>query len=164
MAVDLVDLLPAVKGEMNAMGETPTITDDDAESVVTALASAFWTAKAVAGWFPSHRVTVDGDQIVNVAEDGEDLTREEQQIVVLFAVLASWQAKLIGLPTGRRAKAGPNEVEVTRSATLLRGLIASRENRLNDLIEQVRLQGRDSCVGFLDLGALGAAQRDTFVR
>ena len=164
MAVDLEDLLPAVQGEMNVMGEAPTITDDDVESVVSALASAFWTAKAVGGWFPHHRVTVDGDAIVNVQDGSEDLSREEQQIVVLFAVLASWQAKLLHLPTGRRAKAGPNEVEITRSATLLKSLIDSREARLKDLIEQVRREGRDSCVGFFDLGALGAACRDTFVR
>lgn len=163
MSVPLADLVPAVKAAMNPLGQPPVVTDADDDQIIAALGAAFWTAK-VTGWFPSHRLNVGFTEIVNVTDGGEDLPREEQQIIVLFTVLTSWRAQMVNQPTSRKAKAGPAEVERTYSATVLRAMIEGLEAQIADLTDQMRSGGRGTEVGVLDMAAIGAACHDTWVR
>lgn len=163
MAVQLSTLVPAVKAQMNPLGQPEVVTDADEDRVIAGLGSAFWTAK-LSGWFTNHRLNSDFTEIVNVSSGGDDLPREEQQIVVLFTVLTSWRAQMVNNPTSRRAKAGPVETERTQSATVLRAMIDGLEAQIADLTEQMRMAGRGTSVGVYDLAALGAACRDTWIR
>lgn len=115
MAVDLADLVEVLKVEVNPPGENlfPTCTDDE---WVVRLSSAFWNAR------------IDGFLSGYVEEDGEvfptsgdvDMPRDLQQVIVFLAALNALSGRLRELQTMFRAKAGPAEFEVQRSANVLK--------------------------------------------
>lgn len=129
MSVDLQDLVPSLKREANPPGTDlyPAVTDDQWLGYLT---DAFWEARLngmLAGF------TEDGG-LVTPLSGTVDMTRDLQQLVVLFAgyriVLTSFQ----NINSLYRAKAGPVEYEVQKSAQTLKGLLDAFKARLDFLL------------------------------
>lgn len=143
MSVPLVDLVPSIRVALNVPGSTTGLfVFDDEGEWVDALANGFWYAK-LRGCFAKYRVT-DAKEIVYVPDVDDitnDLSREEQQVIVLFAALSAIEAQMLSLYTLQRSKAGPVETEKQRSATLLKALLDEKRKELaevrDDLASQV---------------------------
>jgi len=147
MAVELVELIPYLKASVNPPGQE-FIVATDAEWL-TAAANAFWWAR-LRGFFPEYRIDVDGELIVAIDDADEDMSRDLQQIIILAAALNAIEAKLLAMPTGVRAKAGPVESEVTRSASLLIELLKGKRKELADIKVEIIASGNATCVGVID--------------
>ena len=147
MAVELVDLVPFIKASVNPPGQE-FIVATDAEWL-TAAANAFWWAR-LRGFFPEYRIDIDGELIINTDDDTVDMPREIQQIIVLTAGLNAIEAKLFSMPTGNRAKAGPVESEVTRSASVLVELLRGKRKELADIKTQIIDTANATSVGVID--------------
>ena len=144
------DLIPYALSAVNGPGGSLVSDDDDDWAV--AIANAFWTAR-LRGFFKSWRVDADNIEIVPVDPGSvEEFDREAGQVIVLFAAMNVLEAKLAGLATKQRAKAGPVESETQRSATLLTELLKARRRELDEIASE--LSGRGSAlVAFCDMVA-----------
>lgn len=131
MAVELAGLVGAVQAASSPPGENlyPNAT---ADHWVMVLSNAFWEA-FLEGWFAGYRVTEDAQIVATTAS--EDLPRDQQQVIVLFAALSAVRAKLLGLPTARRYKAGPVEAETDFAPSVLVALLKSLEDQLKRVVE-----------------------------
>ena len=123
MAVDLEDLVDYLDGRLNGVNTTGVMFPVDTTRFVLALRTAFWAAKQ-AGYFSSEYREAEGE-IVNV-DDGDDLTDDDQQVIVMYAALTAVQAKLLSLPTRTHAAAaGGFEADTERSAKVLTDILAA---------------------------------------
>jgi hypothetical protein len=146
MAVDLADLVDPLRASLSAPGEDlfPGAREED---WTLRLTNAFWEAR-LGGFFEGYK-EVDG-VITPIATAGEDLSREQQQLIVRWAKLDALRAKVLALPTGVRAKAGPVESETQRSAQVLVQLLkdtAAELAQVRDTLLSTRNYGRAT---FLD--------------
>lgn len=136
MAVDLSTLIEPLKGKANPPGANlyPNSTDDQ---WLARLTDAFWSARLggmLAGFEENVATrggpTIYGEGIVTPLRaeenyddpDGwspKDMSRELQQLVVLWACWNVTLAKMQEVKTTLRTKAGPVEYEAQRSAQLL---------------------------------------------
>lgn len=142
MAVALADLIEPLKVALNPPGRD--LFDATNTEWVLRLANAFWSAH-LEGHYSQYRIN-DNDEIVNLDEGGDDISRDMQQIVVLRATIDAIDARLTNLPHGRRSKAGPVETEVTMLASVLVELLRAKRKELLDLRDRL-VDGTTESVG-----------------
>lgn len=123
MAVDLEDLVPALRVEM---GTTTGTTAD----LVQRLSNAFWEAR-LNGLFKNYS---EEDGLVVPISGTDDLGREYQQLVVLYAAYSSMLSDFRNAQAQFSAKAGPVEYSTTRSVTVMRDLLAAMKLRLSEIV------------------------------
>ena len=132
MAVLIDNLIESLKNEVNPPGTDlyPSVTDPQWRS---RLLDAFWEAKLNKA-FPNYTIDGTGMNIVPVSGT-TDMPREQQQLIVLYAgfrvVLTAYQ----NINSQFRAKAGPVEYEVQKSAQMLKGLLDALRERIKKAIE-----------------------------
>lgn len=140
MAIDLEDLVPALKREITPLdqqlaGADPFLTVTD-ETMLGYLSDAFWEGRL-------NRMFI-GFDIVNdtiVPISGTtDMTRDWQQAVVLWAGYRLVLNDLRNVQSAFKAKAGPVEYETQRSATVLKGVLDVIVSRMNRLIYNLGAQ------------------------
>lgn len=150
MAVALDLLLDSLKASLNVPGEASPMfnIDDNEDEWITALANGFWQARA-RGFYTAYRINAAGDSIVNVA-GGDDMAREDQQVIVIQTALMAIDNKLLTLFTKTRDKAGPTETERERSSTLLKQLMLDRRTELEDIRKAVVLSGGATTARVID--------------
>lgn len=119
MAVDIGDLIDAIQAEVNPPGENlfPNATDDD---WFNSLVSGFWGAR-MDGLLSNYTINAQ-DQIVPIAGT-TDISRDLQQIIVLYASMTIIVNQLRAMNTTFRAVAGPVQFETQKSAQVLRGIL-----------------------------------------
>jgi len=125
MAVDLTDLVASLQRAVSPPDEDlyPLVTD---QQWIGYLADAFWSARIEAGLFEGYFIN-ETDEIEAVGST--DLSREYQQIIVLYAALNIITQSIRNTNTMFRAKAGPAEFETQNSATALRDVLAELQSR-----------------------------------
>lgn len=130
MAVDIQTLVESLKNEVSPPGTDlyPGVSDPQ---WVSRLMDAFWEAK-LGRAFPNF--TLSGQNITPISGT-DDLPREQQQLIVLYAgfrvVLTAFQ----NINSMFRAKAGPVEYETQKSAQTLKGLLDALRARMTQAIE-----------------------------
>ena len=129
-SIDLTELIPDLELELNAPGVDgfPTVSDVE---WVNRLRNGFWTAvldDLIVGY-----KEVDGS-IAPVSSAYPTFPRDQQQLIIMYAVITVIRQQLMDMNTTFRAKAGPVEYEVQKSAVLLKGLLDEFAARRNNLI------------------------------
>jgi hypothetical protein len=177
MAVDLGNLVDSLKREVNPPGsETfPNATDDD---FIGNLTDAFWELRlfgmlegfeenaAARGGPPSFVdaiVTPVGvyegyDQMATPLPGvpdpgyapGVDLSRDLQQLIVLWAGYKIILTRFATLQSVFRAKAGPVEYEVQQAATVLKSLLDTLKGRIDAIMANLSSWGGGTDVTMLD--------------
>lgn len=147
MAVDLGDLIESLQREVSPPGEDlfPNATDDD---WFGNLQDAFWEAR-LDGLLEGF---TESDGSVVPTSGTTDLSRDMQQIVVLYAGVRIVRNHLRSLNTVFRSKAGPVEFETQKSAQLLKGLLDELRSRRNLVLTRLS-----------DLGAVNSYYIDAIV-
>lgn len=136
-AIDLNELVPFLIAQVSPPGQ-PLYTGVSEDDWLTYLLNGFYSAKLeglLKGW------DADEEGLVRPEDRGSStLSREQQQIAVVFAAIDIVRNELRQLKTTFRAKAGPVEYETQQHATVLRGILdqltAQKEvilERLSDL-------------------------------
>lgn len=156
MAVDLIDLVEPLRREVNPPGSDlfPDSTEDD---WLGSLTDAFWELRLhalLAGFeenaaarggpteFGQGKVTPVGVDATYDDPNGfsptQDLGRELQQLIVLWAGYKVTLARLGALNTVFRAKAGPVEYETQQAASVLKGLLDTLKARIDFILNDLR--------------------------
>lgn len=125
MAVDLADLLPDFKAEISPLGTDP-YADVSNNALVARLRNAFWEAR-LQGAFPNYR---EADGEIRPISGNEDMPREQQQLIILYAGLNVALASFQNMTASFRAQAGPVEYETAKSANLSRDVLAALREKL----------------------------------
>lgn len=128
MAIDLSDLLDAVKRECSPPGSDLFPDAVDAEWLGQLLDS-FWEAKLF-GFFASFTADEDGLVSPNTTGD-DDMPRSDQALIILFAGARVIRNELKNTPTLFRAQAGPVEFETQNSAMLLRDILKDIRSKVD---------------------------------
>lgn len=133
MAVDLADLVESLKREVSPPGTDlyPGVSED---TWVGHLADAFWEAR-LSGMLSGYE---EADGLVTPLDaTADDMTRDLQQLLVLFAglriVLTSYQ----NVNSSFRAKAGPVEFETQKAASVLKGVLDAIRERIQRAIDKL---------------------------
>lgn len=132
MSVDLADLVPNIKLEVNPPGTDlfPNASDDE---WADRLANAFWNAR-IDGMLPGY---VEQDGLVTPITGSVDMPRDLQQVIVFMAAYATLYLQLLGTKTGFRVVAGAVEYETNQSAQVLRDLAMSLKERYEILLRRL---------------------------
>ncbi len=118
MAVDLSDLIESLQREVSQPGaETTTFPDANDDVYLGHLSDGFW--EAVLDGVISGYTEADGI-VTPLDEDDDDLSRELQQLVVIYAGMRINKNQLTAMDTLFRAKAGPVEYETQKAASVLK--------------------------------------------
>lgn len=166
MTVDLIDLVEPLKREVNPPGTDlfPDATDDEWGG---ALSDAFWEVRlygflpsweenvaARGGWATFTEGIVTPIGVVDDTYDDptgfsteQDLPRELQQLVVLWAAYKIVLNRMASLNTVFRTKAGPVEYETQQAATVLKAVLDALKARI-DLVLETLPQAADSAMVF----------------
>lgn len=138
MAIDLFDLVDPLKREVATAGEFtqffPNTSDDD---LLGMLQDAFWEARldGLLEGFNENEGTVAPEGGSTAAED--QLTRDYQQLIVLYAGYRMVRNYLLNLKTGFRTQAGPVEYETSQFAAVLRDVLAALKDKRNLILERL---------------------------
>lgn len=126
MAVDLFDLVEPLRREVSPPGEDlfPNADDDD---FLGNLQDAFWDAR-LDGLLEGF---TESDGSVVPTSGSTDLSRDLQQLIVLYAGLRIVRNHLRSMNTVFRSQAGPVEFETQKSAQLLKALLDELRTRRN---------------------------------
>jgi hypothetical protein len=135
MAVDLGDLVETLRREVSQPGaEETTFPDANDDTFFGHLQDAFWEAR-LDGMLEGF---VEADGLVSPTNpSADDLTRDLQQLVVLYAGIRIFRNQLVALNTTFRAKAGPVEYETQKSAQVLVAHLKELQNRRNLVLERL---------------------------
>lgn len=154
MSVAIDTLVESLKNEVNPPGSDlyPTVTDDQWAS---RLKDAFWEAKLNKA-FTAY--TLDGDDIVPYT-GSTDMPRDQQQLIVLYAGFRVALSAFQNINSGFRAKAGPVEYEVQKSAQTLKALL----DTLRERIKQAIADGTGTSTGTMALVLDGLATRSSAI-
>lgn len=130
MSVDLADLIPNLKAEINVPGGDlyPTVTDD---SWLIRLSNAYWEGR-IYGLYAGYQ---EFDGIVNPVSGTTDFPREMQQLVILYAGFKVTLNAIQGFNTTFKAKAGSVEFETQKSATALKGILDTLKSNIDLALE-----------------------------
>jgi hypothetical protein len=127
---DLKLLTPSLQREVAVPGTFdtffPSTTSLDLQG---AIQDAFWTA-ILDGWFPG--VTIDANGLST-----PDMSRDGQQLVVIYAAKTMIENLLTSQATTTRYKAGSVEFESQQSASVLKARLDGLAARVKDLITRV---------------------------
>lgn len=137
MAVDLSDLVEALKREVSPPGDD-LFPDAGDEEYLGHLMDAFWETMLdglISGY------TVDDDGMLTPVSGTTDLSRELQQIIVFYAGVRIVRNHLRNMNTVQRSKAGPVEFEIEKSANTLRDLLKELKDRRNLLLNRLSDMG-----------------------
>jgi len=134
MSVDLADLIPSVQRETSPPG-TDLFPDADESEWLGQLTDSFWEAKLF-GFFDGFTSSEDG-VVTPIDVDDDDLDREWQQLIVLFAGIRAVRMKLMNTNTNFRAKAGPVEFETSNSANLLKEILQQLNEKVQLILDNL---------------------------
>lgn len=167
MAVDLQNLVDALKGEVNPPGTDlfPDATDDN---FLMNLTNAFWEVRLygfLAG-FEENAAARGGPSVftegiitpIGVAADYDDPTghattdlgRDLQQLVILWAGWKVVLARMGTINSAFRAKAGPVEFEVEQAASVLKTILDTLRSRIDFVLTHLSIYGVNSSVAVFD--------------
>jgi len=129
MATPISDLRVILRREINVPGfeQLPDITNTELDGYIS---DAFWEARLM-GMLDTY--SSDGTNIFATSDNG-DLPEMYQQLVSIVAGIRMIRLKLFNLAINIRAQAGPTEFEQQASATTLRAIFKSMEDRLKALL------------------------------
>ena len=133
MPVDLNDLIDSLRREVNPPGGDafPNAFDDD---YLGYLRDAFWEAR-LDGMLELYE---EDEGLVSPYDvDDVEITRDLQQLVVLYAGIRMTRTQLTNLDTLFRTKAGPVEYETQKSAQLLKAILDELKSRRNLILERL---------------------------
>ena len=138
--VDLADLIEFLQREVNAPGisQLPNAVDDD---YLGNLRDGFWEAVldgVISGYDEDEGI------VSPVDTEGDDLTRELQQLVVFYAGYRIVRNQLRDMKTVFRTKAGPVEYEVQQAATVLKAILDDLTYKRNYLLGRLSDSGQTS--------------------
>ncbi len=139
MAVDLTDLVDSLQRSVSPPDEDlyASVTN---QQWVGYLADAFWSARVEAGLFSGYFIN-ENDEIEPESPTADDLPRDEQQIIVLYATLNIITQSIRNTNTLFRAKAGPAEFETQNSATALKDVLAELQRRRDMILTRLSDMG-----------------------
>ena len=136
-SVDLADLVPDLVTELNVPGVDAYSTVSEQEWI-DRLRNAFWYS-VLDGLIIGYE---DEDGIVKpTASSGSALSRELQQIVIMYAAINVVRNKLLELKTVFRAKAGSTEYETQQAASVLTALLAEFSERRKYILNRIGDKG-----------------------
>jgi len=132
MAVDLSDLVDLLRSEVDVPGTDsfPLAVEDD---WINQLSSGFW--ETVLDGITTGYTELEG--IVTPITGTTDLSRELQQLVIMYAGVRVIRNKIMNLNSVFKAKAGPVEFQVEHSATVLRGVLDELVRRRNLILRRL---------------------------
>ena len=155
MAVDLVDLVDPLRREVTAPG-ADTFADATDDDWLGSLTDAFWEVRLygmLSGFeenaasrggpttFTEGIVTptgvVEGYDAPSGYAPGEDLGRELQQLIVLWAGYKVVLARFGAINSVFRAKAGPVEYETQQAASVLKALLDTLRARIDEVVDNL---------------------------
>jgi hypothetical protein len=136
MAVDLGDLVESLQREVNPPGTNffPNASDDD---WLGHLRDAFWEAR-LHGLLTGY--TEDEGEVTPISGD-TDLSRDLQQLIVLYAGFRITLTQFQNINSGFRAKAGPVEFEQNKSAQTLKGVLDAIKARISLVLDNLSEYG-----------------------
>lgn len=135
MATPVLELRDMLNREINVPGfeQLPDITTTQLDSYIM---DGFWECRLL-GMLDSYTVT-DGTELatpigdnIQAASDGGDLPEQYQMLVIILAGVRMVRLKVLNLAVNFKAEAGPVSFEQQASATTLRAVLASLEDRLD---------------------------------
>lgn len=132
------ELVPALKRELAVPGtfeDVFPLTED--VDLTMSLADGFAEAQLY-GFFPTLALEDLGDDW----ETSQDLSASGAALVVIFTSMRIIRASLRSLLTSERYKAGPAEMEIQRSANLLRDELKFLKERLDGLVSNAKAAAR----------------------
>jgi|SRR5262245_29506807 len=140
MAVDLSDLVPSLKREVSVPGASRSIYPTATTTEWTAwLSDAFWEVR-MDGMLGEY---TEADGIVTPINPSDpDLSRDWQQVIVLYAGIRITRNELLTLDTVFRSKAGPVEYETGKSAQLLQAILQELQGRRDQVLETLSGAGQ----------------------
>lgn len=145
------DLVPALKRELAVPGTFadafPLTQDSD---LIASLADGFAEAQLY-GFFPDMTLVDLGDDW----ETSQPLSGSGAALVVIFTSMRIIRANLRSLLTSERYKAGPAEMEMQRSANLLRDELKFLRDRLDSLVANAEAAARPPVAVFDNYFARG---------
>lgn len=144
MAVDLEELVPELQIEVNPPGQD-NFPDATGDEWLNNLRNAFWEARLYGFWSGFS----EADGLISEDANGDDLGRDQQQLIVLFAAARIIRNVLQNTNTMFRAQAGPVEFETQNSAQLLRDILKDIRSRV-DLALAALGTLNDSTVTYID--------------
>jgi len=133
-SVDLEELIPDVLVELNIPGGD-TYATVSSDEWVSRLRNGFWNAHLdglMSGW-------TEADGFISKLGDpnADAMTRDQQQIVIIYTVMNAIKNNLLNLNTAERYKAGAVSYEIERSAQVYRALLEDMSNRLERILERL---------------------------
>ena len=165
MAVDLFELVEPLRREVNPPGSDlfPDSTDDN---WVGSLTDAFWEIRlhSLLDGFEENAASRGGPAAfseaivtpIGVADDtyddpdgydpDSDLSRELQQLIVLWAGWKIMLARMSSLNSLNRAKAGPVEYETQQAASVLKTLLDQFKARIDFILDALANSGSSTVV------------------
>lgn len=158
MAVNLLDLVEPLRRDVNPPGSDlfPDATDDN---WLGSLTDAFWevrlfgfldgydenaAARGGPAAFGEGIVTPTGVTATYDDPSGystEDLSRDLQQLIVLWAAYKVMLSRLASLNTTFRAKAGPVEYETQNAASVLKTILDQLKGRIDFVLANLSTYG-----------------------
>lgn len=134
--LDLTDLIPDLEYNLNAPGEDQFANVSD-EEWTSRLRDGFWNA-----WndgLLQEYTEVDG--VVSPRSGSTMISRDQQQIILLYTSINVISQQMFRMNTTFRAKAGPVEYETQQSAQLLKALLDDLTQRRIYLLERLAETG-----------------------
>ncbi len=135
-SLDLTDLIPDLQYNLNSPGED-AFANVSEEEWTSRLRDGFWNA-----WndgLIQDYIEVDG--VVSPRSGTATISRDQQQIILLYTSIAVLFQQMLRLNTTFRAKAGPVEYETQQSAQLLKALLDDLSQRRIYLLERLAETG-----------------------
>lgn len=144
MATPVTDLIPMLNREINPTG-AELFSTMSAGTKIGYLKDGFWDAR-LAGILDEYTIALGEDitpaqttgteYYTDVGLSNEDLPEEFHMLITLFAGFRLIRLKILNLAVNFKATAGPAEYEQQASATTLRAVLKSLEDRLQELKAQ----------------------------
>lgn len=134
MAVDLGDLIDSLQREINPPGENlyPDATEND---WVGHLADAFWEARLhgmLGGYIVDAAFTIQPQNA-----GAPDMTRDLQQLIVLYAGFRITLTELKNTQASFQAQAGAVQIEVTKASNVLKSVLDAIRSRIDIVLRRL---------------------------
>jgi len=149
MAVVLADLVPSLKREVQSPG-TDTYPLADMDDWQGYLADAFWEV-VLLGIIDGTVFEEANFEVTPVTSGGDDLGRDYQQLLVLWAGARVVSSKILEYNSTFRAVAGPVEFEQQKSASVLTAVLERIQKRLDDILEHLPNNVNTNAVTYFDV-------------
>jgi len=146
-SVDLEDLVPDLIIEVNQPGTDQYATVSSPEWV-SELRNAFWNAHLdglMNGW-------TESDGIISKLNDptAAAMTRDQQQLIILYAYMKIVKNQILNTDTVFRAKAGPVEYETQKSAQVYRAILEDLNVRISRVLDRLADEGSATDIIYID--------------